>query len=79
VTLTVYTQPTNTTAGRVIQSGGPWVGDPCLRWILFSLDSTEDHRQNKQAEYSGLLLCDAVCDCVQISTFRRTMLPTPSV
>lgn len=67
------------TAGRTIQSTGPRVGDPCLRWMLFSLGSTEDHKQNKQTEYSGLMLCDAVYDCVQVPTFWRTMLPTHSV
>jgi len=47
--------------------------------MLFSLGSTEEYRQNKQTEYSGLLSSDAVYDCVQVQIFRRTMLPTPSM
>jgi len=85
VTLTVYTQFTNMSASRIIQSSRPRVGDPCLRWMRnkrkekITLGSTEEHRQNKQTEYSGLLLCDAMYDCVQVPTFRSTMLPTTSV
>ena len=73
VALTVYTQFTNMAAGRIIQTSGLRVGDPWLRWMLFSLGSTEDHRPNKQTKYSSLLLCDAAYDCVQVPTLRRTI------
>ena len=47
--------------------------------VIFFFGSIEDHKQNKQTEYFGLLLCDDMYDCVQVPTFRRTMLPTHSV